>query len=275
MCSFAILFWLFGALCNSPGIGEIRLANSKESSRFDLGGDCIESMGQSRMAMLLISIDILLAINNSKSWHLPRSISIPLGNVLYFSSHTSCMPLTKYTSVYYIVFPFLSQIVWDFYISVHVCEQKKSEFLPTWMLFVLSCSSYLTVAARASAEQWDVGKASSLHPGSPMLLPECPQPRPGQCLCAEGTSYKWDGRGAAWHCCVPARALWSCPRFVHWTLQFLHLHLWASHFLFAHLAFESEKPDLKWGRTWSPLKLLESLKVSVNPVLNICLNLPV
>lgn len=43
---------------------------------------------------------------------------------------------------------FLSQIVWVFYILVPVCEQKKSEFLPTWMLFVLfflpncSCQSF-------------------------------------------------------------------------------------------------------------------------------------
>lgn len=68
------------------------------------GRGLYRTMGQSRMAMLLISIDILLAINNSKSLPLPRSFLVPLVNDLYFSIHRSCMPFAKYISVYFTVF---------------------------------------------------------------------------------------------------------------------------------------------------------------------------
>lgn len=101
LCNTVLAIW---SPLQFPRNRRIRLANSKERSRFDLERDCIEPMGQSRMAMLLISIDILLAINNSKSLPLPRAFSVPLGSVLYFLIHKSCMPLAKYISVYYIVF---------------------------------------------------------------------------------------------------------------------------------------------------------------------------
>lgn len=133
-----------------PRNRRIRLANSKERSRFDLEGDCIESMGQSRMAMLLISIDILLAINNSKSLPLPRAFSVPLDNFLYFSIHKTCMPLAKYILVYYIVFLVsLTDCLSFLYISL--CLWTEKAWIPSnldafcFVLFSLpncSCESF-------------------------------------------------------------------------------------------------------------------------------------
>lgn len=149
---------------------------------------------------------------------------------------------------------FLSQIVWVFYISVHVCEQKKSEFLPTWMFFVLfflpnfSCESF-------SRAVRDSGKGICLSiRGAPCFFRKLFF----QCLCREGTSCEmgWP-RGcmaSALTALCSSRAAWhwlrSCENpFEHAlrfsslnSAQFLHLSLCASHFLFVnvHLAFKSE-----------------------------------
>lgn len=104
ICSFAILFWLFGVLCNSLGIGGSGLPTLEKKNHFDFEGDCIGSMDQSSIAILLISIGILVVINNSNSLSLFRSFVVLLGNVSYFSIYKFCVPLIKYISVYLIVF---------------------------------------------------------------------------------------------------------------------------------------------------------------------------
>lgn len=174
--------------------------------------------------MLLISIDILLAINNSKSLPLPRSFSVPLGNGLYFSIHRSCMPFAKHISVYFTVFLVSLADCLSFYISVPVCEQKKSEFLPTWMLFVLfflpNCS-----CERFSRAVRDSGKGICLSIRGALCFFRTVPSQAQEVLCfpsvaaMKGHPMKWAGQGAAWlllslRCaalglhgtgCVPAR----------------------------------------------------------------------
>lgn len=130
---------------------------------------------------------------------------------------------------------FLSQIVWVFYILVPVCEQKKSEFLPTWMLFVLfflpncSCQSFSRAvrdSGKASVCPSEEPHASSgVSPAKPRkLFSQCP---------VKGHPMKWAGQGAAWlllslRCaalglhstgCIPARIpLSMLLDSAHWAL---------------------------------------------------------
>lgn len=129
----------------------IRLANSEKRNHFDFERDCIESIDQSKIVSLLISIGILLVfkIVTACLYLGPFQFFLAMFFTFQYAISLACPWLNIFLYILFLSFHRLFEF--SICCSMLSVNRKKSEFFPTWMLFVLSCFSYVIAPARTSS----------------------------------------------------------------------------------------------------------------------------